>query len=160
MNVCLLFGSPHKDGETAALVREYLAKLPDAEVTGFYLYETPVSPCKGCGGCRKTGHCVCRDMDDLYASLEQSDLLLIASPVYCLSAPAPLKAALDRLQPYFERRFSLGQVPPIKKHRTAALLLSYESEKYGGTAHFIETVRMLCTVLNAQLTEVITKKRS
>ena len=157
MKICLLFGSPHADGATARLVKEYLSRFPDAEVTRFDFYKTPVSPCTGCGGCKETGTCVFRDMDEVYRALEESDRLLIATPVYCLSAPAPLKAALDRLQPYFERRFSLHRTP-IQKRRTASLLLSYGSDKYGGTAHLIETVRMLCTVLNANLEDIIVKK--
>lgn len=159
MKVCILYGSPHQNRVTGALLDEYLSTLSaDVKVTRFDAYQMSVHPCMGCGGCKKEGRCVYRDMDAVFEAVEESDLLLVASPVYYLSTPAPLKTIIDRFQPYFERRFTLGQKPPIEKPRKAVFLLAYGTERYGGADPLITTLRMLCTILNAEVTQIITKK--
>lgn len=159
MKVCILYGSPHNNRVTGGLLDTYLSTLPaDAEITRFDAYRMSVHPCMGCGGCKKEGRCVHRDMDAVFQAVEESDLLVIATPVYYLSAPAPMKAVIDRFQPYFERRFTLGQKPPIPKPRKAVFLLAYGSDKYGGPDPLIHALRMLCTILNAEVQEIITKK--
>ncbi len=158
MKVCVLFGSPHPEGHTTHLLNDYLSGFPEAEIRRFDAYDTPVHPCVGCGGCKQDGRCVYRDMDDLYRAVEESDLLIVATPVYYLSMPAPLKAVIDRFQPYFERRFTLGQQPPIQKPRKAAFLLCYGSDKYGGAEPLATALTMLSTVLNVTEIKCITKK--
>ena len=159
MKVCILYGSPHPNRITGRLLKEYLAHLPaDAEITRFDAYRMPVHPCMGCGGCKKNGCCVYRDMDLVFKAVEECDLLVIAAPVYYLSVPAPLKAIIDRFQPYFERRFALGQKPPIQKQRKAVFLLAYGNERYGGAEPLVTALRMLCTILNAEVDQIITRK--
>lgn len=161
MNVCVIFGSPHKRSKTASLLAEYTAKLPkDADVTVINCYDEKVAPCIDCGACKKTGACVKKDMDSIYEAVENSDLLIFASPVYNLSFPAPMKAVLDRFQVYFNRRFSLDLRPPIAKPRKAVILLTHDSDKYGGAEHAVITLKMLCTVLNAEITDVVVKQNT
>ena len=158
MKVCVIFGSPHKKGKTAALLAEYIKKLPNnADVTIVNCYDEAVSPCVDCGVCKKTGSCVKRDMDSIYKAVEESDMLIFASPVYNLSFPSPMKAVLDRFQVYFNRRFSLDLRPPIEKPRKAVILLTHDSDKYGCAEYAVTTLKMLCTVLNAEVTKTVIK---
>ena len=92
------------------------------------LYRLQPHPCTGCKVCAQEERCAFPDLDALDRSLRACDLLVVASPVYNFSFPAPVKAWLDRTQRYFEARFSLGRKPPIQKHREAVLLLTMGSQ--------------------------------
>lgn len=157
MTVCVIYGSPHKEGNTARMLKEYVSGLglkPDDDIRETDCYSLSASPCTDCGSCGQTGRCFMSDMDKLYADVEKCDLLIFASPVYNLSFPAPMKAVLDRFQVYFNRRFVMGVIPPVKKRKRAAILLSHDSDKYGGAEHAVTALKMICTVLNAEICEV------
>lgn len=125
--ILLVFASPHPEGCTRRLTDAFLSPLMDSghyEVEEVPLYPLMPHPCVACGVCRKKNGCRFSDLDTFDAALRESDLLVIASPVYTLSFPAPMKALLDRCQRYFEARFARGEKPSIPKHRPAVLLLT------------------------------------
>ena len=111
----MIFGSPRADGNTAALLRDFLSDYPDAEVRRFDAYELNLRPCVACGGCDDGADCVFRDADDLFAACESCDILVLASPVYNYNFPAPMKAILDRAQPYYHKNFERGAADPARK---------------------------------------------
>lgn len=106
----ILFASPHENGATKKLLDAFLSGLEpeEWETTLFDVCKAPVKPCTACGYCQKTDGCAFHDLDDFDAALRDSDLLVIASPVYNLTFPAQLKSVLDRFQRYFEARFARG----------------------------------------------------
>ena len=126
MKRVIIVGSPRSNGRSAHLA-EMLFEANIDERPEDELYLAPVSeleigPCIGCDGCRKLSdvvfatqdggeehvsmhRCVFNDdMQDLYDQLDDADELVIVSPVFFSGAPAPMKALLDRLQPYFWSR--------------------------------------------------------
>lgn len=122
MLVTVLFGSPRRDGATARAARDFLSALPDGAAVDFFdLYAVGARPCIDCGACRD-GRCIYRDLDRLFASCLASDLLLIASPVYNYSVPAPLKAVFDRCQPYYYRNFNSLHAPTDPARRGGLFL--------------------------------------
>ncbi len=128
----VLFGSPRSHGMTRKLLDSFLSGFyqnKDWSVEEVSLYELSPHPCTGCRACAKKEGCSFGDLDGMDKSLRACDLLVVASPVYNSSFPAPLKAWLDRTQRYFEARFSLGMRPPIEKHRDAVLLLTMGSQE-------------------------------
>ncbi len=128
VRITVLFGSPRPDGFTAALLREFLTDYPDAEVTRFDAYELNLLPCVACDRCREDGRCAFRDADDLFAACETCDLLVLASPVYNYGFPSPMKAVLDRAQPWYHRNFERGEADPARKG--VLLLTAGRSGKY------------------------------
>ena len=127
----VLFGSPQSHGHTAQLLESFLECFRHHggwEVEVADLYRQNPHPCTGCKACAKEERCAYPDLDALDKSLRACDLLVVASPVYNFSFPAPVKAWLDRTQRYFEARFALGKKPPIPKHRQAVLLLTMGSQ--------------------------------
>lgn len=127
----VLFGSPHSRGCTAQLLEAFLEEFRRSaqwEMEQVDLYRLQPHPCTGCKVCAQEERCAFPDLDALDRSLRACDLLVVASPVYNFSFPAPVKAWLDRTQRYFEARFSLGRKPPIQKHREAVLLLTMGSQ--------------------------------
>lgn len=150
----VLFGSPHGQGSTRRLLEAFLGPLREAggwEVQEAGLYELSPRPCTGCRACAREEACAFRDLDALDKALRQCDLLVVASPVYNFSFPAPVKAWLDRTQRYFEARFSLGRIPPIKKHRQAALLLSMGAEDAFAVEVCVHQLKRAFSVMNTTL---------
>lgn len=96
----LLNASPRKNGNTQKLIDEFLAVCP-CEIVVYNIYNERISPCIGCDVCMQTGRCFMNDIDHIIEDIFSSDYVIFASPIYCYSFPAPMKAFLDRLQPYY-----------------------------------------------------------
>ncbi|AEF85039.1 putative NADPH-dependent fmn reductase [Treponema primitia ZAS-2] len=150
----LIKGSPRKKGVTAALADMLLreAALLDKNIQSTIIdsYALGLKPCTHCGYCQKKSGCVQSDFLPVDAALQRADLLVIASPVYVLGFPAPLKALLDRSQQYFEARASLGIIP-IKKPKSALFLSAYGSADARGVHYMEEQLKLVFKVFNAEL---------
>lgn len=132
----------------------FLTELPEgAAVTRLSCYERRPVPCDDCRYCYHREGCSKRDLDDFYAALEEADLVVIATPVYHLSFPAPLKALIDRLQRYWSARFILGKRPPIAKEKRLALLTVSGSGSPEGGPLLEKQLAPPLTVIHAVLTE-------
>jgi len=155
-DVLIFFGSPHKDGHTAALLDRFIDALPDgANVHAVNAYDENVRPCIDCKTCHVEDECVYPDCGEIFDYLEKADVLIFATPVYNLSFPAPLKAIIDRMQIYYNKRFVKGIKPPIAKPKKAVLLVTNGDEKNDGAEIMAKQLRMVFTVLNTTLVGVV-----
>lgn len=151
ISVTVIFASPHSDGACAEILSSFLEKLGlPLNIQIFNAYALNAAPCTDCGYCKTTEQCAFRDLDEFFAYLESCDLLIIASPVYNMSFPSPMKAILDRFQRYFNARFSLGIKPAIKKHHKAVLLAAAGSDKESGEV-LVRQLRQSFSVMNTEL---------
>lgn len=104
MHVVCLFGSPRKNGNSAAVARHLLATAESlgAHTQSFSLNSLALRGCQACQGC-KVGAEKCVLKDDLSPVLDAvfaADLVVIASPVYYGDVSAQLKAFIDRSYSY------------------------------------------------------------
>jgi len=100
-HVVVLMGSPHREGNTAALVGHLAdaARAEGATVEVFFLHEMAIAPCRACEACHEEGASGCvvqDDMQKIYPKLRAADAVVFASPIYMFSISAQLKTALDR----------------------------------------------------------------
>lgn len=148
----LLLGSPHKEGPTRALVRAFLQRegISEADCRRFDAYDAQPLPCIDCGWCKTRPGCALPDLKDFYRDFEAARLVIIAAPVYNAGLPAPLKAVADRMQTYFNARFSRGLRPPISTPKRAALLLTAGSPR-DYRPLLLEQLAPLFTVTNCKL---------
>ena len=123
MNRVIVVGSPRTNGRSAALAEELfeacIEECPDDQISLIPLSSLTVLPCEGCNFCMKSEGHACHledDMMDIREVLDDADELTIVSPVYFASAPATLKAFLDRLQPYFWTDARRGELRPATLH--------------------------------------------
>ncbi len=112
-------------------------------------------PCNDCRACSQHSGCIRPDLDDFYASLEQADVLVFASPVYNLSFPAPMKALIDRMQCYWAERFVRGVRPPIARPKQAVLLTSCGADSQEGGDMLERQLKPVLTILNARLVQSV-----
>ena len=125
--VTVINASPRKNGYTSQVLKFFLNSCSYL-IDTYNMYDEKLAPCTACNHCQKTGKCINSDMDKIIASIFSSDYIIFASPVYCYSFPAPMKAFLDRLQPFFsDEKFR----NPETAQRKGFLLLSCgKSGKY------------------------------
>lgn len=100
MNVLMLNGSPHKEGNTYIALREAekIFKEENIDTEILHIGNRNIRGCIACYSCKKTGKCVFQDIvNETAEKLAQCDGLIIGSPVYFASANATLIAFLDRL---------------------------------------------------------------
>jgi multimeric flavodoxin WrbA len=159
-NALVLTGSPRPNGATAALVDCFVAQWhaqmkPEDPVQIISAYETALKPCIHCGHCKHTQGCVYDDFIPLDRAFQGADLLVVASPVFCLGFPAPLKAIFDRTQQYYEAKFSLGIPKPVGRPKYALFLAAFGSPDSRGAAMMEEQLRQVFHLFNARLEHTI-----
>lgn len=153
-HMMVLFCSPDPHGNTRMLLDSFMGEFkdrPEWQVSETDVYSLNAHPCTGCRACAKKEKCTFDDLDKFDRELRKSDLLVVASPVYNDSFPAPMKAVLDRSQRYFEARFSLGVRQPIKKHREAVLLLTMGQEEDFPVEVTVHQLQRAFSVMNTSL---------
>ncbi|HEX3037554.1 MAG TPA: flavodoxin family protein [Oscillospiraceae bacterium] len=155
--VLVLFGSPHKNGHTAYLLNAFLEpfRQKHTEIHVIHAYDEDIAPCTACGYCKKQEGCRYHDFDEIDSLLRRADLLVVATPMYNLSFPSPLKAIIDRTQRYYEARFSLNIKPSIKKHKKAVLLLACGNANPDGTAIMEKQLKMIFSVMSTTLEHTV-----
>jgi multimeric flavodoxin WrbA len=110
MKVLGIFGSPRRGGNTDILLEEILkgAEKEGAGVDRIYLTDYAITPCKECHGCDQTGQCVILDdMQKIYPKLLESDIIVLASPIFFYGVTAWAKALIDRSQALWAQKYLL-----------------------------------------------------
>ena len=100
MKILMINGSPHKEGNTAIALKEMerIFCSEGMETQTVCLGTGAIRGCIACGSCKKNGKCAFDDtVNQAAAVFEESDGLVIASPVYYASANGTLISFLDRL---------------------------------------------------------------
>lgn len=102
MKITAFCGSPRKGGNTEILLRKVLegAERKGAETVFRNLNEMDIAPCQACMWCHgsETGFCrVQDDMQTVYRDLEESNAVVIGSPIYMWQMSAQTKLMTDRL---------------------------------------------------------------
>ena len=113
MKVLLINGSPKANGNTAYALNQMAEVFADqgVETEIIHVGSQMIRGCTGCGSCFKTGKCVIDDMvNDFAPKFQDSDGIVLASPVYYASANGTLIAFLDRLfySTRFDKRMKVG----------------------------------------------------
>ena len=137
MKICILFSSPRKGGNTASLLTPFRERIEEAghTCTQLDLYDMDLLPCLACRGCQKgwtIPGCVRNDdMDAVFSAVLESDMILLASPIYAWYCTAPLKAALDRMVYALNKYYGDEKGPSIWKGRKVAIITTcgYRPEK-------------------------------
>ena len=98
-NVLIISASPRKNGNSDILCDRFAegAKESGNKVEKVFLAGKNIGYCRGCGVCNNTHKCVMKDdMAEILQKMIDSDVIVLASPVYFYSVDAQLKAVIDR----------------------------------------------------------------
>ncbi len=134
---CILRASPRKGGNTNALTDAVAQRLKERgfAVENFDLYDMDIRPCLACRECQRDWKAVtCAQKDDaqrMFDAVMESELILLASPVYSWYCTPPMKAALDRMVYAFNMYYGEEKGPSLWQGKALALVTScgYRIEK-------------------------------
>ena len=136
MKVLIINGSPRVGGNTTIALNE-MVKIFESEgieTECVQIGNKDVRGCIACQSCRKNGKCVFDDVvNELAPKFEETDGLVVATPVYYASANATLIACLDRLfySTSFDKTMKVGASVAVA--RRGGLSATYdELNKYFG----------------------------
>ena len=148
MNICIINGSPNRNGDTAEVLKPFRARLLElgAKIDDIFLMDYQVAPCRGCFSCQFVqGEYGCvqdDDAEELWMRAGASDLLILATPIYVWFCTAHMKAFLDRhyaLNKFY--RTAKGQLIP---ELNVALLTTHGYEADYANGPFETGIQRLC----------------
>ena len=123
MKTLILNGSPRKQGNTVTLINRLVSEL-DGEVTVIDAYYCDISPCVDCRYCVTHTGCAVQDgMQSVYRLIQESDNIVIASPVYFNELTGRLLDVISRCQMYFCAAHFQGVRLITKKKKGAVILV-------------------------------------
>ena len=98
--VLILSGSPRKNGNSDMLCDEFMRGAVESghDVEKIRVAEKKIGFCRACYACEKNnGVCAIKDdMAEILQKILDTDVLVLASPVYFYAVDAQLKAVIDR----------------------------------------------------------------
>jgi len=114
MKVVALLGSPRRHGNSSGMCESLTSLLEKKghQVTTHYLNGLSYRGCQACGGCKGRSE-VCVLLDDLTPVLkdvQNSDIAILASPVYWGEVSSQMKGYIDRTYSYLTPDFIEGPV--------------------------------------------------
>ena len=131
MKILILNGSPRPMGNTKQMVTAFAegAELVGNQVTIIDVCKKNIKGCIACEYCHTKGHGVCiqkDDMEEIYEMLKETEMLVIASPIYYHGISGQLKCTIDR---FYSAAYPSGP-PHLKK--IAMILSSGDPDMYDG----------------------------
>ncbi|MBB6217029.1 multimeric flavodoxin WrbA [Anaerosolibacter carboniphilus] len=119
MKALVVLGSPRSKMNTDILLEQIIRGLSTEviEIEKIQLGKLTISPCISCNACGKTGLCFIKDdMTEIYEKFNQSDIIVIGSPLYFNSVTGITKMMIDRCQAFWSSKYVFNQ-PSIDKNR-------------------------------------------
>ena len=110
MRITVLVGSPRKGGNTETLVDALIdgVRAAGGEAVKYSLRGKKIGPCLSCDYCMTHDHCALKDdMAEVYSLMEQTDVLVFASPIYFYGMSAQLAALINRFHNPVRERFPI-----------------------------------------------------
>ena len=144
--IVILNGSPRRNGNTSALVKAFTQGAESAgnTVTEFFLDSMEIHGCRGGFGGHSSQECPCvqkDDMSQIYPAVKESDVVVLATPLYYWNMSGQIRTAIDRLFALEE-----GDGNLLRGHeRASALLMAAEGNGFDDVLlyynHLVEHLR-------------------
>ena len=126
MNILVLNGSPRPQGNTRKMIDAFTEAVSGHQVTVIDVCKKNIHGCLACEYCHTKGNGKCIQQDDMQEVnelLAETDMLVIASPIYYHNISGQLKCAIDRI-------YALDK--PAKLKKVAMFLSSGSKDMYVG----------------------------
>ncbi len=121
-----------------------------AEVKTIILNDLDFIACQHCDTCLKKGKCKYQDdMQMVYRELEQTDRIVLASPIHFMGVTAQMKAMIDRCQALWARKYVLKISPLGDRRERKGFFISVAGRKVANVFDgALATIKSLFTVLD------------
>jgi multimeric flavodoxin WrbA len=152
--VLALMGSPRKKKNTDIMIDSILKGI-DArgyEINKIHIVNKNISPCTGCNYCGSKGECVIKDdMVEIYNHFDNSDIVILAAPLYFNTVNSLTKSVIDRCQKYWSMKYQLGQNYKRNVERIGVFLAvggaDYSHQQFSAT---IPTINLFFKSINVE----------
>ena len=148
MNICILNGSPRAQGNTAELIKPFYEELTSAGATvrNIALAKLNIASCKGCYHCQNVPDvygCVQKDdMHEVAKAILESDLIVMATPIYTWYCTTELKAVLDRF--YGFAKYYRSATGNLVEGKRIAILATHGYDASYAADPFVIGIQRMC----------------
>lgn len=150
MKICVLKGSPRPEGNTNSLLKPFLEEVEGKghECCIFDLYRMQLDPCVACRCCQKDWTifgCPLKDeMGKIFDAIWESEVIILATPIYSWFCTGPMKNVLDRMVYGMNKYYGDKKGPSLWEGKKIAMVLTcgYKAEK--GADLFEEAMVRYC----------------
>jgi multimeric flavodoxin WrbA/putative sterol carrier protein len=165
MRVLIVNGSPRKGGYTTDLIDLFRkgAESEGADVSVVSLRTQKIAPCIGCFKCwvgKTAGRCIFSDdMDEILENYLESDVLVLATPMYYYSFSSLMKIFLERLFPTCQPGLDMGGALGLGRNRArypdkgpkkCALIASCGLHNKKTTHALVSSYELVCDAIAAE----------
>lgn len=153
MKTLIFMASPNKKGNTQAMMEAFLKGLK-GEVHIINSYNVNVKPCIDCKYCytHKAECSIKDDMTTIYKIIDESDNIIVFSPMYFASYPGTFKNIIDRTQVYWSKKYIL-KIEESNKNKKGLLFLNAGSEWNEMFKHMENIFKYFIKTLHGELVE-------
>ena len=100
--VLIISASPRKAGNSDVLCDEFIKGATESghKAEKIFLRDKNINYCTGCGFCQTNGYTKCAqkdDMNEILDKLQESDLIVFATPIYFYAIAGQMKTFIDRI---------------------------------------------------------------
>jgi multimeric flavodoxin WrbA len=120
-----------------------------ADVRKMVLKDMDISPCNSCYSCSSGEGCVIRDdMDIIYRGIVDSDIIILASPIYFAGVSAVAKLMIDRCQAFWSQKY-IANIKSSGKKKCGYFIASAGAEGMDVFQPAIATVKLFFAACDA-----------
>jgi multimeric flavodoxin WrbA len=112
-DILAIYGSPRREGNTSALLKQAVQGARDAgaDIEEITLRDLKMSPCLEIYGCLKTGRCAIKDdFQSLYDKMLSAKGMMLASPIFFYTVSAHTKILMDRCQSLWVKKYWIDKM--------------------------------------------------
>ena len=143
MNITVLTGSPHVNGSSNLLAKQFIKGAEEAghQIKVLDVAHMSVHPCIACDHCHTAGSCVFQDDNQkIQKNLLKTDMIVFVSPIYYYMISAQLKAVIDRFYGYNDEM--------RERHIKAALITASDDDNDDAMPYVEHYFGKLCRYMN------------
>lgn len=152
--ILAIMGSPRINKNTDILLNSMIKGAEDSGhvINKIYIAKENISHCKGCNYCGIKGECILKDdMVKIYDYFDNSDIFILAAPLYFNTVNGITKNLIDRCQKYWSIKYQLGGNYKRDSNRIGIFLsvggAKYSHEHFSAT---IPTIDLFFKAINAE----------
>jgi len=159
MKLIAICGSARKHGNTASMLQQVIdgAKSAGAETELVNLFDLDYKGCTGCHSCKLKdkkfyAHCVVNDgLKPLLKRIEESDIIVLGSPVYYGNLSGQMRSFTDRLLFQYLDYGGTSSGPKPKEFKTALIATMNVNEEIYIERGFKNTLENFATIMSRTL---------
>jgi len=148
--ILIVDGISRNDGFTKKLVEFLKSSVNTENVVAFEPYKEKFEFCDGCNFCEKNEQCKYKDLDLFMSEFETADLIVFATPIYNGMVSAPMKALIERFQPYYSYFYKYQKTQKIEKRRSAIILASSGRDGENALEYIVTQYKYAFSVTNIE----------